>query len=137
VGPALSRMPGADAVDLCVGQIHLTNTCENFLSVSRVIELDRELTEQSALVTAEVEMIVLSPFVTYSPIASSCTGTCWDPKSGKATSSPPPGTRRSFLVASRVRIEKAFAFQKTERGNWRCDTAALRPVDFGDALTGH
>ncbi|MGZ3362708.1 MAG: lysozyme inhibitor LprI family protein, partial [Xanthobacteraceae bacterium] len=78
-----SPLPDADAVDLCVAQIHAANACENFLTVSRVLQLDNEVADQSALVTAEVEMVVLSPFAVCSPIASSCTGTCWDPKSGK------------------------------------------------------
>ena len=65
-----SPLPDADAVDLCVTQIHSANTCENFLSVSRVYHIDDEVAEQQALVTAEVEMIVLSPFAVCSPVAS-------------------------------------------------------------------
>ena len=107
-----SPVPNADAVDLCVGQIHAANTCENFLRVSRVFEIDSEVAEQSALVTAEVEMVVLSPFAVCSQVASSCTGTCWDLKSGRAT--PSPASRESFGVAHRLKIEKAFAFQKTD-----------------------
>ena len=127
-----SPTPNADAVDLCVSQIHAANTCEDFLRISRVFEIDSEVAEQSALVTAEVEMVVLSPFAVCSPVASSCTGTCWDLKSGKAN--PSPGSRDSFGVAHRLRIEKAFAFQKTDGGNWRCNATALQPVDFGVAL---
>jgi uncharacterized protein YecT (DUF1311 family) len=130
----LSPLPDSDAVDLCVAQIHSANACENFLSVSRVFEIDNEVAEQSALVTAEVEMIVLSPFAVCSPIASSCTGACWDPKSGKPK--PTPGSRDSFSVAHRLKIEKSFAFQKTDGGGWRCNTTALQPVDFGVALSG-
>ena len=74
--------PNADAVDACVAQIHAANNCDNFLRVSRVFQIDNEVADQSALVTAEVEMIVLSPFAVCSPIASSCTGTCWDVKLG-------------------------------------------------------
>ena len=85
--------------------------------------------------TAEVEMVVLSPFAVCSPIASSCTGTCWDLKSGKAKPSP-ARSRDSFPVARRLRIEKAFAFQKTDSGGWRCNTTALQPVDFGVAVNG-
>ena len=129
-----SPLPDADAVDLCVAQIHSANACENFLTVSRVFQIDNEVAEQSALVTAEVEMIVLSPFAVCSPIASSCTGTCWDPKSGKPH--PTPGSRDSLPVAHRLSIEKAFAFQKTDAGSWRCDTTSLQPVDFGIALGG-
>jgi len=51
----LSPLPDADAVDLCVAQIHSANTCENFLTVSRVFQIDNEVAEQEALVTAEVE----------------------------------------------------------------------------------
>jgi hypothetical protein len=54
--------PDADAVDLSVVQIHSTNACEDFLSVSRVIEIDSKVETQNALVIAEVEMMVLSPF---------------------------------------------------------------------------
>jgi len=130
----LSALPDSDAVDLCVAQIHSANACEDFLSVSRVFEINNEVAEQSALVTAEVEMIVLSPFAVCSPIASSCTGACWDPKSGKPK--PAPGSRDSFSVAHRLKIEKSFAFQKTEGGGWRCNTTALQPVDFGVASSG-
>jgi uncharacterized protein YecT (DUF1311 family) len=130
----LSPSPDADAVDLCVAQIHSANACDDFLSVRRVFQIDNEVADQSALVTAEVEMIVLSPFAVCSPIASSCTGTCWDLKSGKAKAS--PGSRDSLSVAHRLRIEKAFAFQKTDSGGWRCSTTALQPVDFGVAQSG-
>jgi uncharacterized protein YecT (DUF1311 family) len=129
-----SPSPNADAVDVCVGQIHLANACQNFIRVSRVTEVDSKVTEQDALVKAEVEMVVLSPFAVCSPIASGCTGTCWDLRSGKAG---PPATpsHDSFAVAHRVRIEKSFAFQKTT-GGWRCSSAALQPVDLGIALSG-
>jgi uncharacterized protein YecT (DUF1311 family) len=130
----LSPAPDADAVDLCVAQIHSANACENFLAVSRVFQIDNEVAEQSALVTAEVEMIVLSPFAVCSPIASSCTGMCWDPNPDKPKLA--PGSRDGFSVARRLRIEKAFAFQKTDSGGWRCNTTALQPVDFGVALSG-
>jgi uncharacterized protein YecT (DUF1311 family) len=129
-----SPSPDADAVDLCVAQIHSANTCEDFLRVSRVIELDREMATQDAVVTAEVEMVVLSPFAVCSPIASGCTGMCWDSKSGAAK--PSPASRDSFAVAHRLRIEKSFAFQKTESGSWRCNTGALQPVDVGIATSG-
>ena len=42
----------------------------------------------------------------------------------------------SFGVTQRIRIEKSFAFQKTENGRWRCDLTALKPVDLGVALSG-
>src|SRR5262249_45581151 len=54
-----SPLPNADAVDLCVAQIHAANTCDSFLRIRRVFEIDSEITEQNALVTAEVELIVL------------------------------------------------------------------------------
>jgi uncharacterized protein YecT (DUF1311 family) len=130
----LSPSPDADAVDLCVAQIHLANACENFLSVSRVFQIDRKLAEQNATVIAAVEMVVLSPFAVCSPIASNCTGTCWDVKSGKAM--PTPGSRDSFAVAHRLRIEKSFLFQKTDNGGWRCNSAALQPVEIGVATSG-
>ena len=128
-----SPLPDADAVDLCVAQIHAANACETFLTVSRVLQLDNEVADQSALVTAEVEMIVLSPFAVCSAIASSCTGTCWDPKSGKPN--PAPKSRDSFTVAHRLKVEKAFAFQKADAG-WRCNTTSLQPIDFGAATSG-
>jgi uncharacterized protein YecT (DUF1311 family) len=130
----LSRSPDADAVDLCVADIHSANACDDFLSVSRVIQIDNEVADKEALITAEVEMIVLSPFAVCSPVASSCTGTCWDPRSGKAT--PAPASRESITVASRLRVAKAFAFQKTDGGGWRCNTKTLQPVAFGVAQRG-
>jgi uncharacterized protein YecT (DUF1311 family) len=130
----LSPSPNADAVDLCVAQIHSANACDDFLSVNRVFQIDTEVADQSALVTAEVEMIVLSPFAVCSSIASGCTGSCWDPKSGKAK--PSPGSRESFSVASKLRIEKTFAFQRTDPAGWRCNTPTLQPVDFGTAVSG-
>ncbi len=130
----LSPLPDADGVDLCVAQIHLAGACGNFVAVNRVFQIDNEVAEQSALVTAEVEMIVLSPFAVCSPVASSCTGTCWDLKSGNAN--PALASRDSFPVSHKLRIEKAFAFQKADSGGWRCTTTALPPIDFGIALIG-
>jgi len=130
-----SPLPNADAVDACVAQIHATNSCGNFVRVNRVIEKGSEIADQSAQVTAEVEMIVLSPFAACSPVASSCTGTCWDLKSGKAK--PTPGNRDSFPVSNRIRIEKAFAFQKADKGGWHCNVTTLQPVDFGVTLGAH
>jgi len=129
-----SLAPDADAVDLCVTQIHSANGCEDFLAVSRVFQIDSEVSAQDILVTAEVEMLVLSPFAVCSPIASACSGTCWDPKSGKPK--PPAASRDSFAVGHRLRIEKSFAFQKTDSGNWRCNTPALGPIEVGVALSG-
>jgi uncharacterized protein YecT (DUF1311 family) len=131
---AASR-PSADAVDLCVTRIHMANACGNFLRVRRVFDSDTQVTDQSALVTAEVEMVVLAPFAVCSPVASNCTGTCWDIRAGKPGASQ-PSNRDSFGVTQRIRIEKSFAFQKTENGRWRCDLTALKPVVFGTAFTG-
>lgn len=130
---SLSPFPNADAVDLCVAQIHSANSCHNFLRVSRVLEVDSKLSPLQAEVTADVEMVVLSPFAVCSPVATNCTGTCWDPKSGKPK--PPPGSRESFPVAHRLKIEQSFAFQKTDNG-WRCNTSALPPVEIGLAAGG-
>src|SRR6266852_661877 len=38
----LSPSPDADAVDLCIAQIHSANACGDFLRVSRIIQLDTE-----------------------------------------------------------------------------------------------
>src|SRR6266849_3351344 len=80
------------------------------------------------------EMVVLSPFAVCSPIASGCTGRCWDLRSGKAK--PLQESRDSFSVAHKLRIEKTFAFQKTDSGGWRCNTPALEPIEVGVALGG-
>jgi uncharacterized protein YecT (DUF1311 family) len=126
----LSPLPNADAVDLCVAQIHAANSCDNFVRVSRVFEVNSKADEQSAQVTAEVEMIVLSPFAACSAIASSCTGTCWDIREGKPAKSSPLDNRDSFPLSRRIRIEKAFVFRKTDNG-WRCNSTALAPIDLG------
>jgi uncharacterized protein YecT (DUF1311 family) len=127
--------PNADAVDLCVSQIHAQNSCGDFLRVRRVYELDNQVADQSALVTAGIEMVVLSPFSVCSPVASNCTGSCWDLRSGKA-GPVPPNSRDSFAVTYRVRIEKAFSFQKTDNGRWRCTATALQPVASGITYSG-
>jgi len=125
--------PNADAVDLCVSQIHEQNACGDFLRVRRVYELDNQVADQGALVTAGIEMVVLSPFAVCSPVASNCTGTCWDLKTGKP-GTVPPNSRDSFAVTYRVRIEKAFSFQKVD-GRWRCSATALQPVASGVAYS--
>jgi uncharacterized protein YecT (DUF1311 family) len=129
-----ASLPNADAVDICVTQIHRANACGDFLRVRQVREIDSGIADRSARVTAEVEMVVLSPFAVCSPIAASCTGTCWDARSGKPK--PPPGTRESFAVAHRIKIEKVFALHKGDDGGWHCDVAALAPVDAGVAVSG-
>lgn len=131
----LSPSPDADAVDFCVGRIHSANTCENFLRTSRVIQLDTEVSEREAIVTAAIEMKVLAPFSICSSIASNCTGACWDlqirqPRAAAANS------RENVLVGYRLTIEKSFAFQKGKDGSWRCSTDALRPVEYGTAQRG-
>jgi uncharacterized protein YecT (DUF1311 family) len=128
-----SPLPNADAVDLCVAQIHSANTCGNFLAVNRIFQINSDQAEKSADVIAEIEMVVLSPFTACSPIASSCTGACWDLGSGKPK--PAPGSREEFRVGYRLRIEKSFAFRKTDSG-WHCDSTALQPVEVGVAMSG-
>jgi hypothetical protein len=59
---------------------------------------------------------------------------CWDLRSDG--SKPPPGRTDAFSVARKLRVQKAFAFQKTDSGGWRCNTSALLPVDFGVAVSG-
>src|ERR1700738_1271429 len=129
----LSPLANADAVDLCVAQIHSANTCQDFLAVNRVFQIGNEAADKDAKVIAEVEMVVLAPFTACSPIATSCTGTCWDLSSGKPK--PTPGSRDNFLGGDKLRIEKSFAFQKTD-GGWRCNSSALQPVEVGVALRG-
>lgn len=131
-----ASQPNANAVDLCVTRIHTANACGNFLRVKRVYDSDIQVTDKSALVTAQIEMVVLAPFAVCSPVASNCTGTCWDIKAGKPGAAQ-PGNRDSFGVTNRVRIEKNFAFQKTENGRWRCDLTALKPVLSGTAFFGN
>jgi uncharacterized protein YecT (DUF1311 family) len=131
--PLMSPVANADAVDLCVAQIHSADTCGDFLAVNRVFQIDGRQTEDSAQITSEIEMVVLSPFTACSPIASGCTGTCWDLKTGKPKST--PGSREQFQVGYRLRIEKLFVFQKNG-GSWRCNSTAMQPVDVGIALSG-
>ena len=130
---SMSSQPNADAVDLCVAQIHSTAACGNFLAVNRVFQIDSDKKEDSAKVTAAVEMVVLAPFTACSPIASSCTGTCWDLRAGRPKST--PGSREQVQVGYRLRIEKSFTFQKSGDG-WRCNVTALQPVEVGIALSG-
>jgi uncharacterized protein YecT (DUF1311 family) len=129
----MSPLPNADAVDLCLAQIHSAGACGNFLAVNRVFQIGNNQTEDSAQVTSAVEMVVLSPFTACSPIATGCTGTCWDFKTGRAKST--PGSREQFQVGYRLRIEKSFTFRKS--GNaWRCDSTTIQPVEVGVALSG-
>jgi hypothetical protein len=118
-----------------VGRIHATNTCENFLRISRVLQLDIESSEKEAIVTAAVEMKVLAPLGICSPIASNCTGACWDLQTRQAKPSMPP-SRENISIGYRLTVEKSFMFQKNNDGSWRCTTQALRPVEFGTAQSG-
>jgi uncharacterized protein YecT (DUF1311 family) len=129
----ISPVPNADAVDLCVAQIHSAGACGDFVAVDRVVQIGSSQTDDNARVTSGIEMVVLSPFTACSPVASGCTGTCWDLKSGRPKSV--PGSREQFQVGYRVRIEKSFAFQKND-GGWRCDSTAMQPVEIGVALSG-
>jgi uncharacterized protein YecT (DUF1311 family) len=130
-----SPTPDADAVDICVGRIHATNTCENFLRISRVLQLDIESSEKEAIVTAAVEMKVMTPFGICSPIASNCTGACWDLQTRQPKPSTAP-SRENVSIGYRLTVEKSFMFQKSNDGSWRCTTPALRPVEFGTAQSG-
>jgi uncharacterized protein YecT (DUF1311 family) len=129
-----ARLPDTDAADFCVAKIHAANSCGDFVRIRHVFAVDSDVKEQEARVTAEVEMVVLSPFTTCSPVASTCTGACWDPKSGKTQ--PASGakgiSKESFNVTRRLRIQRAFAFQKAGDG-WRCREDELAPVDSGVA----
>jgi len=131
----LSPTPDADAVDHCVGRIQSANTCENFLRISRVLQLDVEASERDAIVTAAVEMKVLAPFSICSSVASNCTGTCWDMQ-GRQPKAVAAGSRENVPVGYRLTIEKSFAFAKAKDGSWRCNTESLRPVDYGAAQRG-
>jgi uncharacterized protein len=128
-----SPQPNADAVDLCVSQIHLAGACGNFVAVNRVFQIDSKKSEDSAEVTSAIEMVVLAPFTACSPIASGCTGTCWDLKSGRPKAA--PGSREQFRVGYRLRVEKSFAFQKKNDG-WRCSSTTMQPVEIGFATSG-
>jgi uncharacterized protein YecT (DUF1311 family) len=129
----MSPVPNADAVDLCVAQIQTAGACGNFLAVNRVSQIAGDKSDDSAQVTSAIEMIVLSPFTACSPIASSCTGTCWDMKTGKPKST--PGSREQFQIGYRLRIEKSFAFRKNN-GGWNCSATTMQPVEVGVALSG-
>jgi hypothetical protein len=101
--------------------------------VNRVLQTDGRQGDNSADVVSTIEMVVVSPFTACSPIASACTGTCWDLKSAKPKST--PGSHEQIRVGYRLRIEKSFAFQKNGSG-WRCSTTTMEPVEVGIALSG-
>jgi uncharacterized protein YecT (DUF1311 family) len=131
-----ARSPDTDAVDFCAARIHAANSCGNFLRINRVYAVDSQVTDQEAQVTGEVEMVVLAPFATCSKVATTCTGTCWDPRTGRPQ--PATGKERSaeaFNVTRRLRIQRTFAFVKAADG-WRCREDELAPVNSGTAGGG-
>lgn len=132
-----ARSPDTDAVDFCAARIHAANSCGNFLRINRVYALDSQVGEQEAQVTGEIEMAVLAPFTTCSKVASTCTGTCWDPSTGRPQAG--AGTKErsgeAFNVTRRLRIQRTFAFVKAADG-WRCREDALAPVSSGTAGGG-
>ncbi|MGY8664479.1 lysozyme inhibitor LprI family protein [Bradyrhizobium sp. UFLA05-109] len=132
-----ARLPDTDAADFCVAKIHAANSCGDFVRISRVFATGSDVGEQEAKVTADIDMVVLSPFTTCSPVASSCTGTCWDPRSGNAqpAAASRQGSRESFNVTRRLRIQRTFVFQKAADG-WRCREDELAPVESGVAGGG-
>jgi uncharacterized protein YecT (DUF1311 family) len=132
-----AHIPDTDAIDFCAARIHAANSCGNFLRINRVYALDSQVTEQEALVTGEIEMAVLAPFTMCSKVATSCTGTCWDARTGRPQ---PGGTNKersaeAFNVTRRLRIQRTFAFVKAADG-WRCREDELSPVNSGTASGG-
>jgi len=132
-----AHSPDTDAVDFCAARIHAANSCGNFLRINRVYALDSQVTEQEAQVTGEIEMAVLAPFTMCSKVASTCTGTCWDARTGrpqpKASNKERAG--EAFNVTRRLRIQRTFAFVKAADG-WRCREDELAPVNSGSAAGG-
>ncbi|MCK1712830.1 MULTISPECIES: lysozyme inhibitor LprI family protein [unclassified Bradyrhizobium] len=132
-----ARLPDTDAIDFCAARIHAANSCGNFLRINRVFAIDSQVTDQEAQVTGEIEMVVLAPFAACSKVASSCTGTCWDARTGH----PQPGagnrerSAEAFNVTRRLRIQRTFAFVKAADG-WRCREDELAPVNSGTAGGG-
>ena len=127
-----ARAPDTDAVDFCAARIHAANSCGNFLRINRVYALDSQVGEQEAQV--EGSGIGLA---TCSKIATTCTGTCWDARTGR----PQPGVGNkersadAFNVTRRLRIQRTFAFVKAADG-WRCREDELAPVNSGTAGGG-
>jgi uncharacterized protein YecT (DUF1311 family) len=132
-----AKEPDTDAIDFCAARIHAANSCGNFLRINRVYALDSQVTDSEALVTGEIEMVVLAPFTACSKVAAACTGTCWDTATGR----PQPGTANkeraaaAFNVTRRLRIQRTFAFVKADDG-WRCREDELAPVNSGTAGGG-
>ncbi|EJN14120.1 Protein of unknown function (DUF1311) [Bradyrhizobium sp. YR681] len=132
-----ARIPDTDAVDFCAARIHAANSCGSFLRINRVYALDSQVTDQEAQVTGEIEMVVLAPFTMCSKIALSCTGTCWDARTGRPQPSADAKERSAdaFNVTRRLRIQRTFAFVKAADG-WRCREDELAPVNSGTAGGG-
>jgi hypothetical protein len=91
------------------------------------MQLDIEVSEREALVTAEVEMKVLSPSTACSPIAANCTGTCWDPAAGIAR--PMPGSRQT--CRSRSGYESRKPSPGPDPGLYRRAAKEARHVPLG------
>ena len=133
-----ARSPDTDAVDFCAARIHAANSCGNFLRINRVYAVDSQVSDQEAQVTGEIEMVVLAPFATCSKVASTCTGTCWDARTGRPQPGAAGNKERSgdaFNVTRRLRIQRTFAFVKAGDG-WRCREDELAPVNSGTAGGG-
>jgi uncharacterized protein YecT (DUF1311 family) len=132
-----AKSPDTDAVDFCAARIHAANTCGDFVRINRVYALDSQVSEQEAQITGEIEMVVLAPFTACSKVASICTGTCWDLRTGR----PQPGagnkerSGEAFNVTRRLRIQRTFAFVKAADG-WRCREDELAPVSSGTSGGG-
>jgi uncharacterized protein YecT (DUF1311 family) len=132
-----AKLPDTDAVDFCAARIHAANSCGNFVRINRVYALDSQVSEREAQITGEIEMVVLAPFTACSKVASTCTGTCWDLKTGR----PQPGaggkerSGEAFNVTRRLRIQRTFAFVKAADG-WRCREDELAPVSSGTSGGG-
>lgn len=77
-------------------------------------------------------MVVLAPFTACSKVASTCTGTCWDLRLGRAqpAADAKQNARDAFNVTRRLRIQRTFAFVKAGDG-WRCREDELAPVSSG------
>lgn len=130
-------LPDTDAIDFCAARIHAANSCGNFVRINRVFAVDSQVTAQEAQITGEIEMVVLAPFTACSKVASTCTGTCWDLKLGRAqpAAEAKQNARDSFNVTRRLRIQRTFAFVKAADG-WRCREDELAPVNSGTAGGG-
>ena len=131
-----SATPDADAVDLCVAQIHSANACGDFLRVNRVMQLDTEVSEREALVTAEIEMKVLSPFTVCSPVAVRLHRNVLGSGCGQAEAD--AGSRQSLRSRSGCGSRKPSRFGRPIAVSWRCNTrtAADRTGSGTDASNG-